>query len=54
MHLPLSITFDVQLQFTPANLSSFSSPRAKVIYNWVNASMNHVNDYCKPTYSKFC
>ena len=52
-HLPLSITFDVQLQFTPANLSSCSSPRAKVIYNWVKAIMNHVNDYCLQTYNNF-
>ena len=43
----------MQLQFTPANLSSCSSPRAKVIYNWAKASINNVNDYCKQTYSNF-
>ena len=52
-HLPLSITFDVQLQFTPANLFSCYSPRAKVIYNWAKASINNVNDYRKQTYSNF-
>ena len=52
-YLPLSIAFDVQLQFTPANLSYCSSPRDKVTYNWAKASINDVKDYCKQTYSNF-
>ena len=36
-HLPLSIIIDVQLQSTPSNFASCSSPRSKVIYNWAKA-----------------
>ena len=43
----------MQLQFTPANHSSCSSPRAKVIYNCSKGSINNVKDYCKQTYSNF-
>ena len=52
-HLRLSIIIDVQLQSTPSNFASCSSPRAKVSYNWAKASVNNVNDYCKQTYSNF-